>query len=231
MIPHLVNNFNRLTKKIGFSHYYKVIISKVELKFSILNQFNFSENKSKNIENGESCDKLPEMRVKKPGLIPHIIERRIPSFYGSDQRLVGSETLIIDDVRQSAMLDIDGVNHILKNECLIDADSVEDNLNRVESCQKKLNNRTVIVVEDQLISKAKSNEPLKIDVRNQKAASHGHLNNANLSAIANVDKADYSSSEFLTRSERAQFERVDPKSNRNVKLNEYLVSLLGWFRL
>ena len=51
----------------------------------------------------------------------NIIERRIPSLYGGES-LNTSETLIIDDVRRSAMLDIDGITHVLKNEVLIDSD-------------------------------------------------------------------------------------------------------------
>jgi hypothetical protein len=35
---------------------------------------------------------------------------------------MSAETLVIDDVRQSAMLDIDGVTHVIKNEVLIDSD-------------------------------------------------------------------------------------------------------------
>lgn len=174
------------------------------------------------LENGSKPTGEIELRAKKTGgysgLKPQIIERRIPSFYGSDQRLVGSETLIIDDVRQSAMIEINGEMHILKNECHID-DSAEQ-LNRVDlttpSKEKKFNNRTVIVVEDQLINgKAKPSETLKIDVRSKKAASFAHLNN---STATTIDKNDYSSNEFLTRSERAQFERVNVK-----KTSEYQV--------
>lgn len=197
------------------------------------------QQEKKALESSETSDKLPEMR-KKPlngGLKPQIIERRIPSFYGSDNRL-GSETLVIDDVRQSAMLDIDGVTHILKNECLIDGDSV-DQLNRLgssadSSSSKKLNNRTVIVVEDQLINNgAKSlklrngkNETLKIDVKSKKAASTLQLSNSvglQSSPLSDYEKTN-SSNEFLTNSERAQYERVDLKPIKNNKI-DYFVSL------
>lgn len=167
-------------------------------------------------------------------LKPQIIERRIPSFYGSDQRLTGSETLVIDDVRQSVMLDIDSVTHILKNECtIVDEAAAAAAQQAAESQKHKLNNRTVIVVEDQLINtngveKLKNNETLKIDVRNnsrkaEKSASIGYLNGSDVTTNGNgtIDRLDQSSNEFLTRSERAQFERVDTK----LKKDTYTVSL------
>lgn len=166
-------------------------------------------------------------------LKPQIIERRIPSFYGSDQRLTGSETLVIDDVRQSVMLDIDSVTHILKNECTIVDEAAAAAQQAAESQKHKLNNRTVIVVEDQLINtngveKIKNNETLKIDVRNnsrkaEKSASVGYLNGNDVTPNGNatIDRLDQSSNEFLTRSERAQFERVDNKQKKDT----YTVSL------
>lgn len=172
-------------------------------------------------------------------LKPQIIERRIPSFYGSDQRLTGSETLVIDDVRQSVMLDIDSVTHILKNECTIVDEAAAAAQQAAETQKHKLNNRTVIVVEDQLINtngveKLKNNETLKIDVRNnsrkaEKSASVGYLNGSDVMTNGNgtIDRLDQSSNEFLTRSERAQFERVDNKQKKDT----YTVSLSFYYYL
>jgi hypothetical protein len=198
-----------------------------------------------------------------------ILERRIPSFYGSDNRLV-AEPLIIDDVRQSMMLDIDGITHVLKNEALtIDSESNDlstgqklkaaaannssaDSLSSLSSstnssCSnnadnnniQKINNRTVIVVEDQLINgmrngtpkatprtqpvalhasnESKSYEILKIDVRKSATTTNGE------ESISSLERNN--SNEFLTSSERAQFERAEASSVKKLpKNNNYLVS-------
>jgi hypothetical protein len=110
------------------------------------------------------------------GIRQHILERRIPSLYGSESQM-SAETLVIDDVRQSAMLDIDGVTHVIKNEVLIDSDpklnensnsssfensfssnsssssSIISTLN--ENNKKKVANRAVIVVDDKFINRSK----------------------------------------------------------------------------
>lgn len=175
-------------------------------------------------------------RANRVGLRPNIVERRIPSFYGPDSSMT-PETLIIDDVRRSAMLDIDGITHVFKNEFVIDCDSglspttnnedtkndnldsssasslsspskqlssnnsvssnSIDNYNQSSINANKSNNRTVIVVDEQLISVKETKvsnqtyDPLKIQVRK----STGAVNDRN-------------SNEFLSNSERAQFERV-----------------------
>lgn len=133
------------------------------------------------------CEKLKEQRIErildeeeeeeyeslKRNLKPKILERRIPSFYESNTQLF-AETLIIDDVRQSTMLDIDGEMHVSKNECLIEDESISNS----SSSMSKQANRTVIIVDDKLIE----------------------------------------SDEFLTNSERAQFERQTPTKTRKNNL-------------
>ncbi len=52
-----------------------------------------------------------------------VLERRIPSAYESGVP-PNSETLVIDDVRQSTMLDIDGITHVYKNEVSIDSELI-----------------------------------------------------------------------------------------------------------
>jgi hypothetical protein len=119
-------------------------------------------------------------RTKRRGLGPKIVERRISSMYGGENGLNNSETLIIDDVRHSAMLDIDGVTHIFKKEVLIDSDS---NAPRNDSNIKKVNNRTVIIVDEQIIdnhnnsqSPTESYEPLKIMVKCDSLQSSPRIN-------------------------------------------------------
>lgn len=137
------------------------------------------------------------------------------------------------------MLDIDSVTHILKNECTIVDEAAAAAQQAAETQKHKLNNRTVIVVEDQLINtngveKLKNNETLKIDVRNnsrkaEKSASVGYLNGSDVMTNGNgtIDRLDQSSNEFLTRSERAQFERVDNKQKKDT----YTVSLSFYYYL
>ncbi len=97
-------------------------------------------------------------RKRMRGLRPNILERRIPSLYGAerDSQLYGpSEPLIIDDVRRSTMLDIDSETHVIKNELLIDSE-INGNVcglnKRHSQSSNRHSNRTVIVVDDQLIN-------------------------------------------------------------------------------
>ena len=191
----------------------------------------------------------------------NIQERRIRESICGSVEAGASETLIIDDVRQSVALDIDGITHVLKNECVIDCDylanagtsnSNNTSNNTTSSCisslssspsknsmtssssessnLKKLtnNHRTVIVVDDQLISYGKqkqqqdidksnqlkeSYDTLKIDVRksaNLCDAQDGNIVNENMHANNNN-----SSTEFMSNSERAQFERVNTRKDKN----------------
>ena len=129
----------------------------------------------------ESYDKMPtlEADVKRrenlrTGLRKNILERRIPSYCDKQT----AETLVIDDVRQSVMLDIDGVSHIVNNEVQIDPDTFKpseihnDSLEascsvsqKSESTQsshsshsihenlsRKTSNRSVTVIDDQLFN-------------------------------------------------------------------------------
>ena len=226
-------------------------------------------------EDGEENDELvkPPINMRKrstrkfasatnSGLKPNIQERRIRESICGSADVGANETLIIDDVRQSMALDIDGITHVLKNEFVIDCDYATQgkNDNTLSSCisslssspsknsivssssensnLKKLansttptattntnNHRTVIVVDDQLINYGKQqqkqspgksdspqnqsspNETLKIDVRksaDEKSARQHMDENRNSS----------SSTEFLSNSERAQFERVNTKKTR-----------------
>jgi hypothetical protein len=70
-----------------------------------------------------------QKRLPKHGYKNNIIERQfIPTIYG-DQAL---ETLIIDDVRRSALLNIEGETHINKNEIIIEGERNENKFNRCE---------------------------------------------------------------------------------------------------
>lgn len=117
---------------------------------------------------------LDEQSVKKrencrTGLRKNILERRIPSYCDKQT----PETLVINDVRQSVMLDIDGVSHIVNNEVQIDSDltkpsEIHDSLegscsvsqksessssqSSYESHCRKTSNRSVTVIDDQIFN-------------------------------------------------------------------------------
>ena len=173
-------------------------------------------------------------KAKQTNLQPNILERRIRESVCNSLDIGARETLIIDDVRQSMALDIDGVTHVLKNEFVIDCDyngdarigkannetsssisslSSSPSKNSITSSTsetKSNNHRTVIVVDDQLInyggrraskkktheSKSEDTNTLKIDV--------------------NKDCIDLKTSQFLSNSERALYERVNRNSNFKV---------------
>ena len=61
----------------------------------------------------------PRKRRENTGFRKNILERKIPSLCGSEHNLA-CEPLVINDVRQSAMLDINGVTHIFNNELHIE---------------------------------------------------------------------------------------------------------------
>ncbi len=153
---------------------------------------------------------FPEQNIRRrktsSGLRQHILERRIPSIYGSESQ-ISSETLIIDDVRQSAMLDIDGVTHVFKNEVLIDSDlsarasnipSAEANRSSMSSentcsssssessssvmsslhLKKKTSNRSAIVVDDQIINGTKR------DTSNDFKKQHQHPSDTSMLTVS-----------------------------------------------
>ncbi len=89
----------------------------------------------------------------------NIQERRIPSF--CDRFPGHSETLVIDDVRHSAMIEIAGVSHVTNAELEIDPDgagvSCGQGLGKAMSggegaAARKTSNRSVIVVDDRIFS-------------------------------------------------------------------------------
>ena len=213
-------------------------------------------------------------RDKRIGLRQNILERRISSYYGGDDIsndkningeniLLNKEPLIIDDVRHSAMLNIDGVTHVFNNELHIDSDNYKSTLEgeiskfnndklenaSITSCvssplieknqqidsdnnlnkEIKNKNRTVILVEDNLINSSftepsnksyESNfESLKIPIdHNSSMIVQKHSKTHSISSVINTNSTVNVSNEFLTNSERAQFERV---SNDQLKNNIY----------
>lgn len=68
--------------------------------------------------NGNATTKQPSIKMRSKSTGKNIQERQIPSFYGSNQTL---ETLIIDDNRRSASLNIEGETHVYKNEVSIES--------------------------------------------------------------------------------------------------------------
>ena len=93
----------------------------------------------------EAVDSVrPRKRREHTGLRKNILERKIPSLCGSEHNLT-CEPLVINDVRQSAMLDINGVTHIFNNELHIESEPLDHDA-------RKSSNRAVIVVDDQLIN-------------------------------------------------------------------------------
>ena len=86
----------------------------------------------------------PRKRRENTGFRKNILERKIPSLCGSEHNLA-CEPLVINDVRQSAMLDINGVTHIFNNELHIESEPLDHGA-------RKSSNRAVILVDDQLIN-------------------------------------------------------------------------------
>jgi hypothetical protein len=174
-------------------------------------------------------------KSKQTNLKPNIVERRIRESVCNSLDIGARETLIIDDVRQSMALDIDGVTHVVKNEFVIDCDyngdakigkcnEMSSSLSSLSSSPSKNsvasstsessshlkaktgNNRTVIVVDDQLISYAGKNGKKK------NAASKSEDGSNTLKIDVNKNSTSLQSSQFLSNSERALYERVNKSS-------------------
>lgn len=115
-------------------------------------------------------DPVVKRRLNRYGnLSKNIQERRISSF--CDRSSGHPETLVIDDVRQSAMIDIAGVNHVINDETVeiedpivttsatstgVERQSSGHSLNKSMSSDevvaRKTSNRSMIVVDDQIFS-------------------------------------------------------------------------------
>lgn len=103
-----------------------------------------------------AVDENPAVKLRQNGTRKVIVER--PGYESGCFSTCMPETLVIDDVRQSTMLDIDGLTHVYKNEVTIESDQTDH----------KMRNRVIV---DNNTSSTVSYEPLKIPVLNKPAAS------------------------------------------------------------
>ena len=183
-------------------------------------------------------------KTKQTNLQPNILERRIRESVCNSLDIGARETLIIDDVRQSMALDIDGVTHVLKNEFVIDCDSNGDgkigkannetssSISSLSSSPSKnsmtsstsessnlkskmSNHRTVIVVDDQFINY----DDKKMTKKKQSEKSKSEDTSNTLKIDVNKMPIDLKTSQFLSNSERALYERVNKNSIFKVSLN------------
>ena len=183
-------------------------------------------------------------KTKQTNLQPNILERRIRESVCNSLDIGARETLIIDDVRQSMALDIDGVTHVLKNEFVIDCDSNGDSkigkannetsssisslssspsknsmTSSTSECSnlksKTSNHRTVIVVDDHFINYGEKKSTKK--KQSEKSKSEDTSNT--LKIDVNKMPIDLKTSQFLSNSERALYERVNKNSSFKVSWN------------
>ncbi|CAF0847683.1 unnamed protein product, partial [Brachionus calyciflorus] len=109
-----------------------------EIKFK-----NLVERIEQVVDDNDSNSSSSEVCLRKSKNSKTILERRISNFI---QDKIENETLVINDVRHSAMLDIDGVTHVHKKEVSIDEEQDEEiNLSKINLEHQ---NKTLIKIDD-----------------------------------------------------------------------------------
>jgi hypothetical protein len=115
------------------------------------------------------------------------LERQIPSSYESGVPATFAETLVIDDVRRSTMLEIDGLSHVFKNEVSIDADQLA-----TSTPNTAMNAKTLVVIDSGLKSTVAVADNMTTSTSgHQKSAKRSSLTReSSVSSLNSVQKSD-----------------------------------------
>ena len=237
-----------------------------EFKFTVNknNDVNFQSKTEQRVEEvieDEDEDEMEESLVKLPinmrkhwpkrqaHLKPNILERRIRESVCNSIDIGARETLIIDDVRQSMALDIDGVTHVLKNEFVIDcdcnggkgplkgnADNNSNNNNDTSSSVSSLSSSP----SKQSVNSTSTSESLKTKANKhrtvilvddqllnyeKKVIKKHTVNTLKIDVVKQADSDMIMDSEFLTNSERALYERANTNDSNSVSEGLFIVNV------